>query len=52
MLQFQEAIKILTGSTKYQGIDKYLCNNVVHPEFYKHELPRYPIRRMGILVSI
>ena len=31
-LQFQEAISILTGSTTYQGIDGYLCDNVVYPD--------------------
>ena len=28
----QEAIKILTDSTKYQSVHGYFCFNVVHPE--------------------
>ena len=28
---FQEAIKILTGNTKFQGIDGYFCD-IVYPE--------------------
>ena len=28
-LEFQEAINILTGSTKYQGIAGCFCDNVV-----------------------
>ena len=50
-------IKILTASTKYQGIDGYLCDNVVCPDFFivimtvTYELPIYPVLRMGIVVS-
>ena len=27
-----EAINILTGSTVYQGIGRYFCDKVVHPD--------------------
>ena len=33
-LQFQKAIKILTGSAKYQGVDGYLCDNVAYAEIW------------------
>ena len=39
----QEAIKILTGSTAYQGIDVYFCDNV-----YVDILPSHSVRRVGI----
>ena len=32
--QFQEAIHLLTGSTKYQGLDGSFCDNVVYPEMW------------------
>ena len=35
-VEFQEAIKILTGGTKYQGIDGYFCGNVAYPEICKY----------------
>ena len=31
--KFQGVINILTGNTKYQGIDGCFCDNVVYPEY-------------------
>ena len=31
-VEFQEAVNILTGSAKCQGINGYCCDNVVYPE--------------------
>ena len=45
---FQEAIKILTDSTKNQGIDGNFSDNVAYPEIMK--LSSYPVGRMGILL--
>ena len=47
-VRFQEAIKILTGCMKYQGIGEYLCYNVVCPKMnFIYKLPCYPVQRMG-----
>ena len=31
---WKEAIKILSGSTKYKGIYGYVCDNVMYPEIW------------------
>ena len=36
-VQFQKTNKIFTGSTKYHGIDGYLCDSIVYPgSFFKY----------------
>ena len=63
---FQEAMKILTGSTEHQYVDGYFCDNVVYPAievFYilyiiiiiiimtiTYELPRYAVWKMDTLL--
>ena len=50
MLQFQEK---LTGSTKFQGINGYFCDNVLFNIVnvtITYELPSYPIQRKIIIV--
>ena len=42
--------EILTGSTKYQGTYRYICNNVVYTDTY--ELPSYPVRRVDIAANV
>ena len=43
----------MTGSTKYQGIDGYFCDNVFNIVIVTvtYELPSYPIQKMGIFAS-
>ena len=55
----QEAMKILSGSSKHQGKDGFFFNNMVYPEIIEiiimtvtSELPSYPVRRVDIFASI